>query len=189
MEYVAPKQLTAAPGKGQPLSIFCRIYQCWPGKFRTDHLLPLPVPVLPLLPLMLPELSELDPDEPLPLDPLALVDPLDPLELFPDEPLLWDLCLLLSSVDLAAALPVLPEDPLVPELESLAAGMLLDVPEPVEGPEGELCASATPVLSAHTNDAIKSLFIYLLRYWMCIKSGSIIEMHEFASNCRRRLEI
>ncbi|WP_194725823.1 hypothetical protein [Noviherbaspirillum malthae] len=112
------------------------------------YLLPPPVPppllpVLPLPPLMLLELPELMSDE-LPPEPLVLLDPLDPLEpaeLFPDELLpLWDLCLLLSSVDLAAALPVLPEEPLVPEFESLAAGMLLFVPEPVDGPEGELCA-------------------------------------------------
>lgn len=109
------------------------------------YLLPPPVPppllpVLPLPPLMLLELPELMSDE-LPPEPLVLLDPLEPPELFPDELLpLWDLCLLLSSVDLAAALPVLPEEPLVPEFESLAAGMLLFVPEPVDGPEGELCA-------------------------------------------------
>lgn len=148
------------------------------------YLLPPPVPpllpvlLLPLPPLMLPELI---PDEPLPPEPLAPLDPLEPPELFPDEPPLWDLCLLLSSVALAAALPVLPEEPLEPEFESLAAGMLLDVPEPVVGPEVELCASATPVLSAHTSDAIISLFIYFLHDWTGKRFGSAIEMHELCN--------
>jgi len=132
----------AGPAHGGP-AYFLQNGMAW------YYLLPPPVPpplppvlaLLPPPPLMLPELPELMSDEPLPPEPLVLLEPLEPAELLPDELLpLWDLCLLLSSVDLAAALPVLPEEPLVPEFESLAAGMLLFVPEPVDGPEGELCA-------------------------------------------------